>query len=204
MISYLEGRIREVRTDRITLLVNGIGYEVLVPAYLMAEMRYAYQENGELGLFICYLQTEKQPKPTLVGFRNSVDKEFFEYFISVEDIGPMAAVKALARPLSEIARAIEERDLKALKELRGIGERKAAKIVAALNGKVAKYALACDRAKPLAAPLDLKKDVEDVMINQLGHKPIEARKMIEDALKRNPEISSSEELFEEVYRGQRK
>ena len=41
------------------------------------------------------------------------------------------------------------------------------------------------------------------MVTQLGHKVLEARKMIEDALKRNPAISSSEELFEEVYRGQK-
>jgi Holliday junction DNA helicase RuvA len=42
------------------------------------------------------------------------------------------------------------------------------------------------------------------MITQLGHKVFEARKMIEEAMKRSPIISSSEELFEEVYRGQKK
>jgi Holliday junction DNA helicase RuvA len=42
------------------------------------------------------------------------------------------------------------------------------------------------------------------MVTQLGHKVVEARKMIEEAMKRNPTISSSEELFEEVYRGQKK
>ncbi len=41
-------------------------------------------------------------------------------------------------------------------------------------------------------------------MSQLGHKPGEARKMIEEAMKRRPSISSSEELFEEVYRGQKK
>jgi len=51
---------------------------------------------------------------------------------------------------------------------------------------------------------DFRKEVEYVMITQLGHKMLEARKMIEEAMKRNPAISSSEELFEEVYRGQKK
>jgi Holliday junction DNA helicase RuvA len=50
---------------------------------------------------------------------------------------------------------------------------------------------------------DFRKEVEDVLVTQLGHKHMEARKLIEEALKRNPRISSSEELFEEVYRGQR-
>jgi Holliday junction DNA helicase RuvA len=50
---------------------------------------------------------------------------------------------------------------------------------------------------------DFRKEVEDVLVTQLGHKLIEARTMIEEAMKRNPHISSSEELFEEVYRGQK-
>jgi Holliday junction DNA helicase RuvA len=51
---------------------------------------------------------------------------------------------------------------------------------------------------------DFRKEVENVLVNQLGHKLTEARKMIEEAMKRNPRIASSEELFEEVYRGQKK
>jgi Holliday junction DNA helicase RuvA len=50
---------------------------------------------------------------------------------------------------------------------------------------------------------DFVKDVEHVLVTQLGHKLLEARQMIEDAMKRNPRIASSEELFEEVYRGEK-
>jgi Holliday junction DNA helicase RuvA len=51
---------------------------------------------------------------------------------------------------------------------------------------------------------DFRKEVEDVLITQLGHKLTEAREMVEEAMRRNPRIASSEELFEEVYRGQKK
>ena len=51
---------------------------------------------------------------------------------------------------------------------------------------------------------EVKKQSEDVLVNQLGHKHAEARKMIEEAIKRNQSIGSFEELFEEVYRGQKK
>ena len=74
-------------------------------------------------------------KPVLVGFRTELDKEFFELFISVEDIGPALAIRALTRPVREIARSIEEKAVKDLKQLKGIGERKAEKIIAALKGK---------------------------------------------------------------------
>ena len=203
MISYLEGKVRGISTDRITLLVGGIGYEILLPAFVMNEVRHAAAGDAQLGLHVSFNQTERQPKPILVGFRSELDKEFFELFISVEDIGPLAAIRALTRPVREIARSIEAKDVKALKQLKGIGERKADKIIATLKGKVAKYALMLDVEAPPAVVEDFRKDVEDVMVLQLGHKAAESRRMIDEAIKRNPSISSSEELFEEVYRGQK-
>jgi Holliday junction DNA helicase RuvA len=205
MISFLEGKWLDSSDDRITLLVNGIGYEVLIPAFVMNEIkRDMKSENKELKLYISYNQSERQPKPVLVGFKHSAEKKFFELFISVEDIGPAAAIKALVKPVREIARAIEEKDTGTLRQLKGIGERKAEKIIATLKGKVAMYALMREVEALPELVEDFKKEVENVLVNQLGHKLMEARKMIEEAMKRNPSISSSEELFEEVYRGQRK
>jgi Holliday junction DNA helicase RuvA len=204
MIAYLEGKLRDIYDEKLMLLVGGVGYDILVPAYVMNEIRRTKKAGEELAMYISFHQTERQPKPVLVGFKNELDKEFFELFISVEDIGPMAAVKALMKPVREIARFIEEKDIKALRQLKGIGERKAEKIVAALKGKVAKYALIPEIMLPGEIVEDFRRDVEHVMVTQLGHKVMEARKMIEEAMKRNPAISSSEELFEEVYRGQKK
>jgi holliday junction DNA helicase RuvA len=206
MISYLEGNLLENSDDRITLLVNGIGYEILIPAYVMNEIKRDIMKTGgkELKLYISYNQSERQPKPVLVGFRNSAEKRFFELFISVEDIGPTAAIKALVKPIREIARHIEEKDVNALRQLKGIGERKAEKIIASLKGKVAMFALMPEVELPPEVLEDFRKEVENVLVTQLGHKLPEARRLIEEAMKRNPAISSSEELFEEVYRGQKK
>ena len=204
MISYLKGtlKINRAYEDRITLVVNGIGYDVLIPAFVMNRIK-SRADGDELELYVSFNQTERQPKPVLVGFESPLDKEFFELFISVEDIGPTAAIRAMTKPIREIAGFIEEKDTKALKGLKGIGERKAEKIIATLKGKVAKYALMQEVEVSAAVAEDFRKEVEDVLVNQLGHKLAEARKMIEEAMKRDPRIASSEELFEEVYRGQR-
>jgi len=194
----------ETYDDRITLLVGGIGYEILIPSYIMNEVKRDAREDTELRLYISFNQTERQPKPILVGFKSPLDKKFFELFISVEDIGPTAAIKALVKPVREIARSIEEKDIRALRQLKGIGERKAEKIVATLKGKVAMYALMQEAEKVPEVTEDFRKEVETVLVSQLGHKHVEASKMIEEAIKRNPRINSSEELFEEVYRGQKK
>lgn len=203
MIYYLEGKLKRIYDDRIVLLVGGIGYEVLVPSYVMSEIKKSHAPDSDINLFISFNQTERQPKPILVGFKNELDRQFFELFISVEDIGPVAAIKAIVMPVRDIARAIEEKDIKTLKRLKGIGERKAEKIIATLRGKVAKYALIPEVETPVETKEDFRKEVEYVLVNQLGHKTIEARKMIQEAIKRNPNITSSEELFEEVYRGQK-
>jgi Holliday junction DNA helicase RuvA len=205
VISYLKGTVQKsyAHDDRITLVVSGIGYEVLIPAFVMKKIRQDSDEGSELELYLSYNQTERQPKPVLVGFQSPLDKEFFELFISVEDIGPAAAVKALTKPIRDIARSIEDKDTKGLKQLKGIGERKAEKIIATLKGKVAKYALMPEVAIAPEIAEDFRKEVETVLVSQLGHKHLEARKMIEEAMKRDPGIGSSEELFEEVYRGQK-
>ena len=111
----------------------------------------------------------------------------------MEAIGPLKAVKAMNIPVSEIAGAIESRDVDALKKLKGIGSRTAQKIVATLEGKMGKFALIreADR-KPVPEVRDIEKQVMDVLVSQLGHKPADARRMITDALKRDPAITSAE------------
>ncbi|MBW1839501.1 MAG: Holliday junction DNA helicase RuvA, partial [Deltaproteobacteria bacterium] len=112
---------------------------------------------------------------------------------------------ALVLPVPEIARAIEERDIKVLTRMKGIGKRTAEKIVATLNGKVGKFALMREEMLPVTVePEDLKRQVEDVLVKQLGHKRGEASQMVGEALTRKPGISLPEELFEEVYRSQKK
>jgi Holliday junction DNA helicase RuvA len=203
MIGYIEGKILKKEEDRILVLTNQIGYEVLMPAVVMTSLQDK-QVGDDVSLYIFYQQTERQPKPVLIGFNLEVEKEFFQYFISVEDIGPLKAAKALTVPVREIATAIEAGEINALTKLKGIGRRTAQKIVATLGGKMGKFALIRPEDRQVQAPVeDFSKQVLDVMIKQLGHRMTDAQQMIEKALKRNSAIKTPEELFEEVYRGER-
>jgi len=203
MIGYIEGKILNKEEDRILVLANQIGYEVLLPAIVMESLQN--KEIGEeISLYIFYQQTERQPKPVLIGFNLEVEKEFFQYFISVEDIGPLKAAKALTVPVREIATAIEAGEINQLTKLKGIGRRTAQKIIATLAGKMGKFALIRTDDRKTELPVeDFSKQVLDVMIKQLGHRMGDARQMIDRALKRNSAIKTAEELFEEVYRGEK-
>lgn len=200
MIGYLEGKLLKKGDDRILVLANQVGYEVLLPAFVMNTFR-AKSVGDPVALYIYHQQTERQPKPVLIGFNLEVEKEFFQYFISVEAIGALKAVKALDFPVRDIARAIESKDVHKLKQLKGIGDRTARKIIATLEGKMDKFAL-IRKSQKEEIPMveDLSQQVLDVLVDQLGYKIKEAKQMITDAMKRNSNISTPEELFEEVYR----
>lgn len=203
MISYIEGKLIKKYEDRILLLANQVGYEVLLPVMVMETLK-AREEGSEISFFIYHHQTERQPKPVLIGFNLEDEKDFFQSFISVDAIGPLKAVKALTIPISQIAGAIESGDLKVLKGLNGIGARTAQKIVASLQGKVGRFVLASE-TETVAGQLDsdFVQMVTDVLVLQLGHKVQDARQMVGDAMKRNKTITSAEALFDEVYKGKK-
>ena len=202
MIGYLEGTLLTKDDDRILLLVNHVGYEILVPSFVMDTMS-GRSLGDSISLYIYYHQTERQPKPILIGFNLEAEKEFFQYFISVEAIGPIKAVRALNISIREIARAIETKDVSRLKQLKGIGTRTAQKIIATLEGRMGKFALIREDEMPQPVPLeDFTVQVLEVLVSQLGHKIPNAKKMIAKAMERDPSIATPEELFEEVYRGE--
>jgi Holliday junction DNA helicase RuvA len=202
MIGYIEGKLLQKEKERILVLANQVGYEILLPAIVMA----SFNEKAigeEVALYIYYQQTERQPKPVLIGFNKEVEKEFFQLFLSVAAIGPLKAAKAMTLPVGEIARSIESRDAAALKKLSGIGSRTAQKIIATLEGKLDKFMLDVKPAQKGAAPGEaFTRQVLEVMTEQLGHRPADAKQMIAAALKRDETITTAEALFEEVYRGE--
>jgi Holliday junction DNA helicase RuvA len=209
VIAMLAGRIAQKLDDRVILETGGVGYEVFLPPVAMRQLDALPAGNGagDIRLVIYYHATRDQPRPVLIGFTSDLDREFFEKLITVKDVGPMAAARALAAPVGEVAAAIARQDEKYLRALPGIGPQKAKNIVAQLQNKVAKFALAREGeavAVP-AAPVapghdDLREMVWEVLVKQLGHRPSEASQLIADAFRRRPDIMSAEELFNEIYR----
>jgi Holliday junction DNA helicase RuvA len=149
-----------------------------------------------------YLQTDPAKSiPVLIGFINDIEKDFFEVFITVSGIGPRAALRALNKPISEIARAIDEGDLTFLKSLPGIGEQRAKEIIAKLQNKIGRFGLIQDNV--LKGQESKTKDIQQEALSvlmQLEYKKAEAVNMIKRALEGSPEIQSTEDLLNLVYK----
>jgi Holliday junction DNA helicase RuvA len=202
MIRYIKGTLFRAEEGYIVVVAAGVGYEILLPEIVWQEFTGKKVGEEEVELFISFHQTVQQPTPVLIGFTNEVQLEFFEHLITVKDIGPSTAARALTLPVPVIARAIEDRDVSTIMKLKGIGRRKADMVVSELNGKVGKYALLREDERPFVPPPgDFSKQVIDVLVKQLGHNRTEAGRMVEEALKRKPDAQTPEDLFEEVYRG---
>ena len=208
MISRLRGLVREIGDHRLLLEVQGISYEVLMPASLLRTVPERTGPGGELELITFHYQQLDVGRgiPVLIGFFNEVEREFFVRFISVSGVGPRAALKALAQPIPLIAQAIDQGDLAMLRSLPGIGEQRAKEIVAKLQGRVGKYGLIQAKESaaepPLAGEATLEAEAVAVLV-QLEYTKSEAKEMVQAAFKRNPSMKSSEELLNEVYRQRR-
>lgn len=204
MITRICGKIVEKGNNYLNIDIGGICYAVFVPATVMQRLEESLPEDGTVSLVTYhYLQVEpSRSTPVLIGFLNDIEKEFFEIFITVSGIGPRAALKALNKPISAIAKAIDEADVEFLRSLPGIGPQRAREIIAKLQNKVGKFGLIQDgrlKALPQAGSRDMEEEVLSVLM-QLEYKKSEAKDMIKNAMERNPDLQSTEELLNEVYK----
>lgn len=203
MIVQIHGKLIEKKEGTLVIAVNGLYYEVLVPASVEERIDQSQDERGEINL-ITYHYFQMEPSrgvPVLVGFLNEIERDFFLQFIKVSGIGPRAAVRALNKPIAEITRAIDNNDLNFLKTLPGIGIQRAKEIIAKLQGKLGKFGLIKDEVAPARASVSTgwQEDALQVLL-QLQYKRPEALEMIQKALERSKDIHSTEELLNEIYK----
>ena len=203
MIARISGKIIERGNGFIIIEAGGFCYEVLIPPAVMQNLESAGQPDNSISL-ITYHYHQVEPSrsiPVLIGFLNEIEKEFFEAFITVSGIGPRAAVKALNKPISLIAQAIDEANIEFLKSLPGIGQQRAKEIVAKLQNKVGKFGLIQDSGRKGAATQG--RDIQEeamAVLSQLEYKKSEAQAMVRKALERSPDIKTTEDLLNEVYK----
>jgi len=203
MISRISGKLVERGANYLLIDIGNFCYEVLVPITVMERLDEFVNDNGAISLQTFHYHQVDQSKsiPVLIGFLNEIERDFFEIFITVSGIGPRAAIKALNKPISLIAQAIDEGDLIFLKSLPGIGEQRAREIVAKLQNKVGRFGLIQDNK--VKAEGFKTKDIEEealAVLMQLEYKKPEALGMIKKALGVSGGIQTTEELLNMVYK----
>src|SRR5258708_9167173 len=141
----------------------------------------------------------------MIGFMSDAEREFLESICSVDGVGVKKALRAMVRPVREVAIAIEEQDIKQLSALPGIGAALAERIIAKLRRKMAKFALMIERDLPpeLAADRGVFNDAYDALL-MLGHTAPQARQRIQQISHGGATVKSVRVVVGEVYRAQHK
>ena len=135
MIASLEGRVLAKLDDGVILNVGGVGYRVRLTAPLLAQAR----EGDELFCFTHLAIRENEW--SLYGFQTQEELELFELLLTVQGVGPKAALSMLSvmEPQS-VAGAIAGEQAAMLTRIPGIGQKTAQRIVLDLKNKVGIYA----------------------------------------------------------------
>jgi Holliday junction DNA helicase RuvA len=143
--------------------------------------------------------------PRLIGFLSEVEREFFELFCSVDGVGVKKALRAMIRPVKEVATAIEEQDAKCLSSLPGIGPAMAERIIAKLRRKVPKFALMVAQGELHEAEVesDVVSETFEVL-RSLGHSESEARRLLDATLAVKKKFKDVQSLIEAIYQQSQK
>ncbi len=204
MITRVTGELVSLKDDVLTLRIGAFEHQVLIPEFTRRQLQQ--EVNREISLHtIEYLEgnpMQGRLTPRLIGFLSEAEREFFELFCSVDGVGVRKALRAMVRPVREVAAAIEEQDAKSLSALPGIGPAMSERIVAKLRRKVPKFALLVARQEAAAAGAGVQPDIVAEAydaLRTLGHGEADARKLLDAALTAGRKFKDVQALLQAVY-----
>ena len=208
MITKMTGTLTRVLDDEARLQVGPFEYQVLIPEFVRrqvqtrtgAEVTFHTLEYIEGGA------NASKMIPRRVGFLSETELEFFELFCTVDKIGSKKALKAMGRPIKEMADAIQRQDVKWLTTMPGIGKQTAEQIIATLKNKVTKFAMAAparepgDAAEP-APHLDgtVFEDAYAALLT-LGLNPVDARNRLDQAAASGKPFKTVADVLNVIFR----
>ena len=212
VLTKVRGILQTVADESLTLLVDPFEIEVLVPDHTRRQVQSKVGEPITLHT-ILYIEGGSMVSrllPRLVGFTSAIDREFFEIFCSVDGVGARKALRAMVRPVRELARSIQDQDVKLLSTFPGIGEATAERIVAKLRRKVGKFALIVSpdtavgasagdaNGAPENAEPDVIRDTYAALLS-VGHSESDARQAIDRVLAGKKKFKSAADMIEAIY-----
>ena len=205
MILSIAGKLTHVTESSISIECAPFEYEVLVGDYTRRQLQTQLGQNVRLHT-MDYIEGNAQGggrlTPRLVGFSTEPERQFFDLFCSVDGVGVKKALRAMVRPVKELAVMIEQQDAKGLSALPGIGPATSERIIAKLRRKMPRFALMVDHAGPTGESDResnlVASETFDALVT-LGHSEAEARRLIDEAMATKKKFKDTEALLTAIY-----
>jgi Holliday junction DNA helicase RuvA len=132
MISFIRGELITVKTDRVVVNVNGIGYDIFMSEYSLSLL----PKSGNEIKVHTYLNV-REDAMLLFGFLKEEDLEIFKLLILVNGIGPKAGLNILSTLTpNDLRYAVVSGDVKAISKAPGVGKKTAEKLIIELKDKL--------------------------------------------------------------------
>lgn len=133
MIAFLSGKLVDALPTQITVEVNGVGYEVLIPVSSFARL----PEKGRDVHILTHLVV-REDAHILYGFVSPAERELFRLLINtVSGVGPRIALNVLSgMSPSVFRRVVAAGDVRALSQINGVGRKTAERIVVELRERI--------------------------------------------------------------------
>jgi len=192
MISFLHGKLVDALPTQVTIDVNGVGYEVLIPLSSFDKLPAPGQEVK----LLTHLAV-REDAHVLYGFMTTPEREMFRLLINtVSGIGPKIALNILSgMNVTALRGAVANSDVKSLSQISGVGKKTAERIVVELRDRIgaagAWEALSAQRA---LSPADQKVNDATLALLALGFKQIEAHEAVREAAGALGEKATVEDL----------
>ena len=144
MIACLTGALLYADALELSCVVecHGVGYALSVTANTMSKLPPADEEGANIVRLFTHMQIAAQTSAaevTLYGFADREELEFFRLLITVQGVGPRAAMAILSLyDPQTLAALIADEDTRSIAKASGVGAKIAARIVLELAEKVRK------------------------------------------------------------------
>ena len=123
MIAHLKGTAHKLKTGVLTVDIQGVGYLVTVPIDVWDEAT----EGEEISLHIfTYI---KEDRLDLFGFSDVSGRTLFEETTKISGIGPSLGLELCTVPRALLVQAISGQDPEILTNIKGIGKKRAEKLL---------------------------------------------------------------------------
>lgn len=192
MITFLRGKLVEVLPTQVSIDVNGVGYEVLIPLSSYDKL----PQPGQDVHLLTHLAV-REDAHVLYGFITPQERELFRLLINnVSGIGPKIALNVLSgMNVVAFKGAVSNGDVKALSQISGVGKKTAERMVVELKDKFgASGAWEATSAQRALSPADQKINDAILALMALGFKQVEAHDSIKSSLDRLGPAAGVEDL----------
>lgn len=185
MIGYLTGTVREVTSDSVILVVQGVGYELRVP--LGVAQALTPGAAAEL-----WVHTHvREDALALYGFAAARERALFTTLISLSGVGPKLALSIMSLLTPEqLAAAVAGKNAVALTRVPGVGKKTAERLLIDLRDKLAALGITPDANAPATSGRDEDAARAAAALASLGFEPARATRTVEEVRGEMPDADT--------------